>query len=357
MNAEITPFSIPLETPLETSDGAIERRSGFLVRVDGGADEDANTAVGVGEATPLPGWTESRSACRSALDSAVERLVDVGPSAALDELDDATPAARHGLSLALADLAARRADRPLYRELGATEPVQCVPVNATIGDGSVEVTAASARSAVDAGYETLKAKVGAQPVDADRQRLRAIRRAVGDDVALRVDANGAWDRETAQTALAAFQSASLEYVEQPLAANQLQDLAELRAGPVDVALDESVAETGVEAILDADAADVLVLKPMVLGGADRTVEIARRARDAGLDVVVSTTVDAVVARTTAVHVAAALAPIAPCGLATGDRLASDLALDPAPIERGSMRVPQAGGTGVDLDSLDASRER
>ncbi|TKX86944.1 o-succinylbenzoate synthase, partial [Halorubrum sp. SS5] len=238
-------------------------------------------------------------------------------------------------------------------------PADAVPVNATVGDGSPAETAADARRAVEAGFDCLKVKVGARDVDADVERVRAVREAVGDAVALRADANGAWDRETASRALDALAPFDLAYVEQPLPADDLDGLAALRRGdPADggdgvpIAADESVAARGIDAVLDAGAADAVVLKPMALGGPDRALAAALRARESGVDPVVTTTIDAVVARTAAVHVAAAVPDVSPCGLATASLLDDDLAPDPCPVEGGRIAVPTgpglAGGAFDDL---------
>ncbi|ELZ39989.1 mandelate racemase/muconate lactonizing protein [Halorubrum californiense DSM 19288] len=355
------PFALDLTRPLGTAHGEIRRREGFLIAVERGSDTDG--AVGLGEATPLPGWTESREECAAALDGLDERA---GAGAAPESLDTgATPAARHGVSLALVDVAARDAGASLAEHLsdeaGVTAtPADAVPVNATIGDGEPNETAAEARGAVEAGFDCLKLKVGARDVDADVERVRAVRDAVGDGVALRADANGAWDRQVARRALDALAAFDLAYVEQPLPADDLNGLAALREGDrsgqpddgVPIAADESVAARGIDAVLEADAADAVVLKPMALGGPDRALAAALRARSAGIDPVVTTTVDAVVARTAAVHVAAAIPDAAPCGLATGEMLDEDLAPDPCPIDDGRIEVPSgpglAGGAFDDL---------
>jgi L-alanine-DL-glutamate epimerase-like enolase superfamily enzyme len=106
-------------------------------------------------------------------------------------------------------------------------------------------------------------------------------------------------------------------------------------------------------VLVADAADVLVCKPMALGGPVRTLAIARRAADRDVEAVVTTTIDAVVARIGALHVAAALPAVGACGLATGSRLSNDLAPDPAPVEEGRMPVP--AGPGIAGDAFDGLR--
>lgn len=340
-------FALDLATPLGTATGAIDRREGFLVGV-GPEDEDA-PAPGLGEATPLPGWTESLSACESTLREARTTAAPDGLAEAVAAVDPtATPAARHGLALALADATAREADRSLSAHLaddrGLPAPADAVPVNATIGDDSVTTTVREAERAVAAGFDCLKIKVGVRGLDEDVDRLRAVREAVGDGVALRVDANGAWDRETAGRALARLEPLDPAYVEQPLPAEDLAGLAALRGDtPVRIALDESLTAHGLDAVLDAGAADVVVLKPMALGGPDRAVTAALRTRAVGVEPVVTTTIDAVVARTAAVHVAAAIPSVAPCGLATGPLLAEDLAGDPCQVEGGRVSVPTGAG--------------
>ena len=326
-------FSLSLARPLDTARGRIDAREGALVRVTDGE------MPGVGETTPLPGWTEGRDEAFAALAAADAET----PLSALD----GTPAARHGLATARLDAAARRASESLAARLaGATRrPADTVPVNATVGDDPPDETAARAREAVDEGFDCLKIKVGARSVADDAKRLRAVREAA-PDATLRADANGAWDEETARAALAAVadHGVDLAYVEQPLPANDLAGHRRLReTTETPVALDESLAEFCVDDVRSADAADVVVLKPMALGGPDRAVAAARRAHEVGVDAVVTTTVDAVVARTAAVHVAAAIPNVLACGLATGSLLAEDLYPDPAPVESGSVAVPDGPG--------------
>jgi o-succinylbenzoate synthase len=368
-DARVREFSLALESPLATAGGSIDARDGFLLRVEDG-DE-----AGVGEATPLPGWTESVAACRESLDAAADALSADGVDAAVADLG---PAARHGVSLARADLRARRAGDPLYRHLGsetsasragsagrreappderaadaaskatreARKVVESVPVNATVGDADAETTAARAVEAADAGFDCVKVKVGARPVAEDAARLEAVRDAVGPGVELRADANASWARDEARRAFERFADADVAFVEQPLAPDDLRGHADLRGGSVGVALDESLAHVPLADVLAADAADALVLKPMVLGGVAAARDVALRARDAGVTPVVTTTIDGVVARTAAVHLAASLPDVPACGLATAGFLADDLADDPAPVSEGRIAVPQADGHGA-----------
>ena len=337
-------FELRLRDPLSTAAGTIEAREGTLVRIESAGRGDG--AVGVGEAAPLPGWTESPGACREAIEVALDRLETNGAEAALAETEG-FPAARHAVSLALLDREARAAGDPLYRHLGPADApaVGSVPVNATAGDGRIMDTVRAAREAADAGFDTLKIKVGAREIATDAGRLEAISSEVSRDLRLRADANGAWSRREAR--LAADALPDLEYVEQPLDPDDLEGHADIRSR-TPVALDETLVDHAVAAIVEAGAADVVVLKPMVLGGIDRAWTAAARAREAGVDPVITTTIDGVVARTAAVHLAAALRVDRACGLATADRLETDLAPDPTRVSGGRIAVPDKAGTGVSV---------
>lgn len=354
MGMELSPYSLALSDPLSTARGKITEREGVVVAV-----EDHGT-TGVGEAAPLPGWTEPLEECRAALDRARERAEADEDRETVLRACAGAPAARHGVALAYADARARASGLPLYRWLGDGEPVEAVPVNATVGDGDREPTVARAREAVANGYPAIKLKVGARSVDADVERLAAVRAAC-PEVELRADANGAWSRGEAERAFGALADADvgLAYVEQPLPASDLDGLAELRSrrrdgkddengdgdrnGPPPVAVDETLAEHSLAAVLSAGAADAVVCKPMVFGGPGRTREAAVRAARAGVRPVVTTTVDGAVGRAGAVHVAASLPGIDACGLATGELLAEDLCPDPFPVANGAVRPGRKEG--------------
>jgi L-Ala-D/L-Glu epimerase len=337
---EYRSFSLSLAEPLETAGGTIDSRDGFLIRV---TREDG--AVGYGEATPLSGWTESLADCEDALERA-QAALDSDEDDVLEAVDEAV-AARYGVSLALADLEASSESTPLYRYYRPDALVARVPVNATVGDGSTEETVAAAQNAVERGFGCCKLKVGRRSVGADVERMRRVREAVGPEIELRADANGAWDYEEALEALEAFDDLEVSLVEQPLPAGALEGHADLRGRGVGIALDEGLLEHGVDAICEAQAADAVVLKPMALGGLDVAQQVATWVAQLGVTPLVTTTIDGVVARAGAVHLAASLPDPPACGLATGDLLAEDLGRDPVLFENGAAVVPQAKGLGVE----------
>jgi len=339
-------FSLPLSTPLSTAAGTIEHREGFVARFD------HRDAVGIGEATPLPGWTESLDECERALETALETYTEDGHTAALLELDANTvPAARHGFATALLDADASADGVSLAEWFDADAGSGSVPVNATIGDGTVDETVEAARSAVADGFDCLKLKVGVGELATDLERVHAVRAAVGRDVTLRVDANGAWDRTTASEAIDGLAEHGVQYAEQPLPAEDLAGHADLRHRGVEIALDEALRTHTAAEVFGSDAADVLVLKPMVVGGPGNAHTLAMRARDAGIEPVVTTTIDGAIARAAAVHVAAAIPAVRPCGLATASYLDEDLIDDPVPVTDGRITAPDGPGLGIDPDEV------
>ncbi|MEZ3117113.1 mandelate racemase/muconate lactonizing enzyme family protein [Halobaculum sp. MBLA0147] len=322
-------FALPLASPLGTAHGEIHERAGTLVGLLGASGE----TVGVGEATPLSGWTESEADCRGALAEATATEPRRGAVP-----DARTPAARFAVETARRDAVARRRGVPIAATLGrdGTGPTvedahaRRVPVNATVGDADPAATVAAVEDALADGYETVKLKVGVRDVETDLTRVRRVVSAVAGDSetgstaspsapgpTLRVDANGAWDRTTATRALRALDGL-VEYVEQPVPGSDLAGLAALRGVGAPVAADEALSTHDPWRVLAADAADVLVCKPAAIGGLARTLAVARAAAARGVDTVVTTTIDGVVARTAAVHLVAALPAVGETALSTVD---------------------------------------
>jgi len=344
VSVSVRRHDLALRRPLVTAQETLHVRTVFLLSVC-----DADGVCGVGEAAPLV-WagTETVAQCEAALTALKGALLRGGD---VDGLLAGCPAAAAALDLARHDLAACRLGVPLVTLLADGEGTTSVAVNALVAD------AESARTAVEAGFETLKLKVGTD-VPADARRLAAVRAAVGPHVALRIDPNGAWaDAEHALHALRALSSVGLEYCEQPVPAgpDAVAAMARVRAeGDVPIAPDESVMDLcSARALLDGDAADLLVLKPMRLGGLDRAMEVASLARERGVDVVVTGFLGSVVERTAALHLAAALDGLVSAdqrrahGLGAGSWLADDVAAVEV-IQGGRLTVPTRAGHGVVL---------
>jgi o-succinylbenzoate synthase len=223
-----------------------------------------------------------------------------------------------------------------------------VEVNALLASRLPSALAVEAQRAVGLGFRTLKLKVGAGPASSDLERVEAVRRAVGPALRIRLDANGAWSPEQARRRLDALARFELEFVEQPVAADDVAGLAEVRRdAPVRVAADESVLRLAdLRRVLDAEAADVVMLKPSAIGGISCARVAVDLARAAGVDVAPTSFLDGAVGVLSALHLTSSLPGSLPAsGLATSALFENDLAPPPAP-EGGRLRVPSEPGLGV-----------
>ena len=347
-------YRIPFVAPYETALGRVTHRVGYIVR--------ALTDVGVeglGEAALDP------SAPEAAADAIEPHLRALGLAVVREavRLDDAMEPYLHGdeamrvancaIETAIADAGSRWAGVPMQRmfsgrDAGA-EGVAGVAVNATIASRGTAEAAAAALAARASGFGTIKLKVGMEStVVAEVERVRTIREVIGADMKLRLDANGAWDEARAIEAIRALEPFGIELVEQPVA--DIEALGRARdAVTMRIAADESVSDfAGAERAIHT--ADVIVLKPMRLGGPMVARYIAQYANGSGLDVFVTTTIDTGIGTAMALQVAAALPDAGLAhGLATASLLESDLLVAPLRVERGVMRLPDGPGLGVDLD--------
>ena len=242
------------------------------------------------------------------------------------------------IETALCDRAARAAGVSLARWLNPNAASR-VQVNAAF-PGSAG--ASPARPPVRAGCprsQVIKLKLPGDVAEA----LRRIEQAGA--ATLRLDANRGFSFEDAATLLRAIADFPIDHVEEPLRDPTLSALLALQAMvPFPIAVDESLDELGIEAVLSSGLRRIVV-KPMVLGGPQRTREIAGRAAAAGIEVVVTTAMDSAVGAWMAAHVAAAVDTGLAHGLDTARWLAEDVAPGPEPVA-GWLDIPDRPGLGV-----------
>lgn len=234
---------------------------------------------------------------------------------------------------------------------------QRIPVNATLpAVAASEVETVLGRFGK---FETVKVKVGepGQTILDDIARLLRVRIAY-PEAKIRLDANGAFSVEQAMLLLESLDKANieLEYFEQPC--RTIGELAELRvrlAKRVRIAADESVRKVSDPlAVVQAAAADLLVLKVAPLGGVARALEIAESAQ---LPVVVSSALDSSIGISQGLHLAAALPNLQnACGLNTMSLFAGDVIDSPLVSTDGFLEVQRVTPSQKLLDKFQASEE-
>lgn len=227
-----------------------------------------------------------------------------------------------------------------------------VPVNAVIGAMSTEDAIIRAREARHAGYSCIKLKVGNNDPEVEVVRIATVREAIGPDIHLRLDANEAWTFTEATTILSQCAPYNIQYVEQPLPARNLDELRMLRYHvPVPIAADEAVYDMeSARRVLAHEAAQVLILKPQLVGGLRAARQILSEATQCGVQCVITSTIEAGIGIVGALHLAAASPEVTlECGLATQHLLADDLLINHLTLDSGFLTVPTEPGLGIQLD--------
>lgn len=183
------------------------------------------------------------------------------------------------VDIALWDLNAKELGRPLYRVLGGV--ASPIPVYAS-GLGPVDPHL-RAKELVGQGVRAFKLKVGFG-VDRDEENLALMREVIGKKGTLFVDANQAWDLITAKRMATVLQRYGVDWLEEPLAADDFRGMAELRSATgLRIAAGENIyGVSDFAAMVQAGAVDVLQPDVTKVGGVTECLRICGLAASSGI---------------------------------------------------------------------------
>lgn len=349
---DIYRYTLPFTEPVTLKGVQLHSREGILIELT-----DENSVSELGETSPLPGFS------RESLEDAEYQLHELASSLVGSSLPadshlpeipltrELAPSVRFGFELAVYNIYAASQGKALLGVLsdGAGESVA---LNGLL-IGSGEQVLDEARRMREAGYEAVKLKVGARDVREDVDLVGAVADVLGDDVALRLDANRAWSFEEAVDFLRGTSDLRYEYIEEPLAEpaglSRLVDEYGAR-----VALDESLVGMKPEDLLEHRYARAVVLKPTLLGGISRALRLGRVAGRIGAAPVISSAYETGVGTSALISLAAVIGGgRIPAGLDTYRRLAADVYEPALDLSAPSVSVKQISGSrGLDRSRLE-----
>lgn len=267
-------YRLPLRTPLRTAHGVWAEREGLVLRL-----EAADGSVGYGEIAPVPHFspeTLDRAAewCRRMGDRTTDAMLDIVPE-----------------ELACVRFAVAQARS---RKGGVILSEKRLPVTALLPAGRAVLDVLPGK--IEQGFLSYKWKVGVGRAEDELGLLDDLLANLPSYTKLRLDANGGWDRRTAEKWLSVCAERPVEFVEQPVApeaVDVLQGLAE--DYPVLLALDESVAGlASARAWQERGWRGVYVIKPALAGPLE---ELAAWATSSSADLVLSSAIETVLGRT------------------------------------------------------------
>ena len=262
MKARFTKHTLQFKIPGGTSRGLLTfKETWFLILEDNGI-------IGVGECSPIWGLSiESKDDYEHELQNLCE-IINDGKEIE-NSFFDSIPSIAFGYELAIKDINAKGSKILFENDFSIKNKGQLI--NGLIWMGSFDFMVKQIDAKIRAGYNCIKLKIGALDFDEELAILKYIRSTkFPDDLIVRVDANGAFKPNEAIEKLNSLAQFNLHSIEQPIAANQWQQMTELCANsPIAIALDEELIGVSIndaKAMLESIKPQYVILKPSLIGG-------------------------------------------------------------------------------------------
>jgi L-alanine-DL-glutamate epimerase-like enolase superfamily enzyme len=257
---------------------------------------------------------------------------------------------KSAFDMALYDLAAKAAGQPLYQYLGGTyaEPESDI----TVGIDTPEKMAHRAKELVNhKKVKFLKVKVGTD-AEEDIKRIYQIRKAIGDDIALRLDANQGWDYESAVMVTTSLENMNIEFCEQPMHRRYDDKMPNLRRiSKIPIMADESVFDHyDAIRLTRAKACDYINIKLSKAGGLHEALKIHEVCKNAGVPNMIGGMLESRLGLSAKVHFALAAPNVRFYDLDTcllGHK--EDPVLGGAVYDGLKVKINHAPGIGADID--------
>ena len=267
-----------------------------------------------------------------------------------DKLIPEQPGAAAAMELACIELVCRRTGIALHDYVGGAV-LDEVLFNGWVGELPPDEAAAEAKQWQDAGFQSLKIKVG-NDVAKDSDRVAAVRDAVGSDVKLRMDANQQCNVQQALALCEAVISCDMQLFEQPVPKDDLEGLAQVRRqGGIPIMADESISDhESLIRVIKADCADFVKFGITQAGGLTPSARMAATAEAAGLQVVMGhgfgldlSTIAEIMIGATSRNYVPGLECVGPL------KVVDTVATTRLDIGRGRIALPSGPGLGIELD--------
>ena len=290
VRVRIEKFSAKLAAPLTIASGIMDSGESWTVYID--TDEEI---TGIGSAAPwAPVTGETLESCHEVLKFLSRGLPGMDPADIsgihkyMDRLIYGNGSAKCAIDTALYDIAARKAQLPLYKYLGATTNVVVNDITVSIGEPR-EMAKEAKHFVQDLGFDIIKVKIGLDH-DKDLEALKSIREAVGPAVRIRADANQSFDVPSAMGFLRKAGSIGIDAVEQLLPYWDIDGSEYIYANNptnIKIMLDESIHDVyDAQRASSPKACDAFNIKLMKCGGLFQGLKMADIADKAGIECMV-----------------------------------------------------------------------
>ena len=325
LSARYITLDFNFKFPAGTSRGVLlHKPSSFLI-----LEKDGLT--GIGECSTIPGLSIDP------MDSFERKLVDLcrllNNGQEPDSIDlEEYPSIAFGLETALLDLAAKGSE--CLFPSAFTEGNAGIPINGLVWMGDKVFMQKQIKEKIEAGYQCIKLKIGANDFNTELEILTAIRQQFSsEDIEIRLDANGAFHPQEALEKLNKLSVFGIHSIEQPIRQQQFDAMADICArSPIPIVLDEEligVKPWNMDALLQKIKPAYIILKPSLLGGFKPSEEWIRLAEKYNIGWWITSALEANIGLNAIAQWTATLGSPLPQGLGTGQLYHNNI---PSPLE-------------------------
>ncbi|MFO1443316.1 dipeptide epimerase [Bacillus sp. Bva_UNVM-123] len=222
----------------------------------------------------------------------------------MDQSTYHAPTAKAAIDIACFDIIGKKLNQPVYQLIGGKYH-QEFPITHVLSIAEPEKMAREARNMLEKGYRSFKMKVGTD-VRKDVERISAVRAQVGEETAIRVDVNQGWKNSaTTLVALNQLRDCHLDWIEQPVAADDIDGMVEIKAKTtIPLMIDEGLrGQREMLEIIQKRAAHKVNIKLMKCGGIYPAVKLAHQAELAGIECQIGSMVESSIGSAAGFHVA------------------------------------------------------
>jgi L-alanine-DL-glutamate epimerase-like enolase superfamily enzyme len=352
---------LPMRKPVIMAGEEIHRADNVLVRID-----TDNGLIGWGEAAAAPVMTGETL---ESIVTAVHHLAPVlrgraaadvtGALTAMDGRMYGNQGAKAAIEIALYDLAAKAAGKPVHALLGEKKRSR-LPLLGVVAGGDVDGDLRDAEMKKADGVTAYKIKVGIDTPENDAARTRAICKTLGSGLLISADANQGYSTADAIKYMRAVEGCGLDFFEQPVEAHDLAGMSAVAAATkISIGADEGIHSLAdIQRHHDAKAARGGSLKAIKLGGIGGVIKAARLCDRLGMSVNISCkTGESSVACAAALHIACVIPAVAWGLTLTHIGLAEDVTAHPIATGKGHAESLERPGLGIEVDEDRVRRHR
>ena len=304
---EIFEYNIPMD-PFVIALGTLYEVNNILIKIH----TDAGI-IGYGEGSPFPFIVgETQGTCIALAKDFATIWKGKDPLAIEDrmlELNQYVPhntTVKSTFDMALYDIAAQHAQQPLYAFLGGKK--RTLQTDETIVIGTAAEMAIKAVKLKQEGAPFLKLKLGkGNNIEADLERIRAVRTAIGNEIPLRLDANQGWSVENAIRILTTLKNDNIELCEQPVLHHDYEGLKQISDAVIIPVVGDEACFNSIQAkqLIKLKACKFFNVKLSKSGGILEAMKIAKLSGEAGMECMLGGMIESKLALTANAHLACA----------------------------------------------------